>query len=657
MELLGKLLVPLEGLAEISRVTVETDHIHGAGDGFAWETRFTPHEGGTWIETTLFTDRAITFNPALIIWLGALDNLNDRQAHTWRQTILRAPTTNQQGLGGNDLPAAYVYDPDHRTHTFVYFPPDAFEWAVHRFYEFAIHEITEYRPSPRYGIGLIPTSPSPLFTFRPGKHVFRLWHKQTQGNAPLSLWAAQNALIQAINPLLDTQPTLVPDAPSWDTMAQGTLKDLHEDACWIDIQGKTGLRAYVRGSSEVKRDEAQSFELMTQADVLLPLLNWRKKTGSKSADGVIEKLLDAVRAYKIIEPHRFLPNHYPYKNTDTFMDTWYFYENALIKLPQIAALTDDVDLKQTFFTALEGGRELAQKTRYLLPLFADASDWEPRNSALNVGVSGMYAAGCVLAYQMTGDAAHLDEAKSALGTIHQLPPHMLTHEPQQLSFAAAAAFFLHSHMAPKQAVSNWLLMGRDFVNLSLRMGYWGKDPAVPFYDPRGMFQACASLCYPAYKENVEVIWAWSELIGTPGHDVLPVPLMAAFANLQRCHNYAFFDPFLPESMRRGPCPYVPYEDLATAEFTHTATLGKELYGAGEVFWSALLFASPNFMREAPRDILALSLDVPCLRLPVSDAPTSSRWLLYNPRAEAVELQINQDRLLLAAKSAQIVEGE
>jgi len=652
-----KPFVPLEGLAEISRVTYEADRILGTGDGFAWETRFTAHEGGIWVETTLQTEKALTFNPAMIIWLGTLDNLNDRQAHTWRQTILRAPTTNQQGLGGNDLPAATLYDPDHRTHTLVYFPPDAFQWAVHRFYEFSIREVTEYRPAPRYGLGLLPTSPSPLFTFQPGTHLFRFWYKQTLGDAPLSQWAAQNSLINAITPLLETQPTLIPDSPGWEAMAQNTLKDLHDDACWITIQGKTGLRAYVRGSSEVKRDEAQSFELMTQADVLLPLLLWRKKTGRKDADNLVEKLLDAVRAYQIIEPHSYVPNHYPYTNTDTFMDTWYFYENALIKLPWIAALTDDADLKRTFLTALEGGRELARKTHYLLPLFADANDWDPRHSSLNVGVSGMYAAGCVLAYQMTGDTAHLDEAKIALSTIHQLPPHMLTHEPQQLSFAAAAAFFLHSHAAPENAVSNWLLMGRDFVNLSLRMGYWGKDPAVPFYDVRGMFQACASLCYPAYKENVEVIWAWSELLGTPGYETLPVSLLAAFANFQRCHNYAFFDPFIPASMRRGPCPYIPYEDLATSEFTHTATLGKELYGAGEVFWSALLFDAPDFMRHNPPDLLALSLDVPCLRLPTLNTPNKSRWLIYNPRGEAVEINTpTQDRLLLAPKSTQIVEG-
>lgn len=147
-----------------------------------------------------------------------------------------------------------------------------------------------------------------------------------------------------------------------------------------------------------------------------------------------------------------------------------------------------------------------------------------------------------------------------------------------------------------------------------------------------MFQACASLAYPAYKENVEVLWPWAELLAAPEmRAALPAGLMAAFANLQRCHNHAFFDPFLPEGMRRGPCPHIPYEDLATSEFAHTAVLGKELYGAGEVFWSALLFAHPGFLAGLPPDMLVMALDVPCLRfdIPVSRAPR--RWLVYNPR--------------------------
>jgi hypothetical protein len=636
---------PIEGLAALSKtISNVSDIVRGAGEGFTWETRFSPAHGGTWVETTLTTSRELAFNPAMIVWLGALDNLNDRQAHTWRQTILRAPTTNQAGLGGNDLPAGYLYDHEKRTETILYFPPDSFKWATHRFYELTLREVMQYRPSPRYGLGLIPNMPDPTFTFPPGTHEFRFWYRQTPRTEVPDPWDAQSALIEAVAPLLDTQPTLIPDAPGWDVMARGTLDDLHHEACWVTAGGKTGLRAYVKGSSAVGRDEPKGFEFMTQLDVLLPLLHWRAQTGEKGADSIIERLLDAVRAYDIIAPHHYLPNHFPYRQTDTFMDTWYFYENALIKLPWVAYLTDDSDLKGRFLTALEGGRELAQNTNYLLPLFADANGWQPRNSLLNVSVGGMYAAACQLAYQMTGETSHQQEAKRALDTLLQLPPHLLTHEPQQLSFAAAAAAFGGDVAAPGA-----------FVNLTLRMGYWGKDPAVPFYDPRGMFQACASLCYPAYKENVEVIWAWSELLNDePLRARLPVKLMAAFANLQRCHNYSFFDAFLPESIRRGPCPHIPYEDLATAEFTHTAKLGKELYGAGEVFWSALLFSRPDFLLDVPPDVLTFSLDVPCVGL--RRIGEQRRWLVYNPRTTPVEIRSTKTDLLLEPNSYQIVEG-
>lgn len=637
--------MPIEGLVSLSSsVTRKADAVSGQGDGFTWSVRFTP-ANGTWIDISLTTTRDLTFNPALIVWLGELDNLNDRQAHTWRQTILRAPTTNQQGLGGNDLPAGYIYDAEKHTETIVYVPPDALKWAKHRFYEVAIREVIEYRPMPRYGIGLVPTIPNPNFTFPAGTHEFRLWYLQAKSDRTPSQWEAQRRLINAIAPLLDTEPTLSAAATGWDAMARGTLHDLHDEACWVTAGSKTGLRAYVKGSSAVGRDEARGFELMTQLDVLLPLLQWRKQMGEKGADAIIERLLDAVRAYQIIEPHHYLPNHYPYQPTDTFMDTWYFYENALIKLPWVAYLTGDADLKQTFLTALEGGRELAHRSHYLIPLFADANGWQAQNSLLNVSVSGMYAAGCILAAQLTGDAAYQAEAAAALAVLHILPPGMLTHEPQQLSFAAAASAYLGDHTE-----------SADWVNLSLRMGYWGKDPGVPYFDPRGMFQACASLSYPAYKENVEVIWAWSSLLSDPAaRTALPSHLMAAFANLQRCHNCAFFDAFLPASLRRGPCSYIPYEDLATSEFTHTATLGKELYGAGEVFWSALLFSRPHFLTDVPPDVLTFSLDVPCLRL---ERPQNElrRWLVYNPRSDPVDIRSQQSDFSLLSKQYLIVEG-
>jgi hypothetical protein len=132
--------------------------------------------------------------------------------------------------------------------------------------------------------------------------------------------------------------------------------------------------------------------------------------------------------------------------------------------------------------------------------------------------------------------------------------------------------------------------------------------------------------------------------------------MAAFANLQRRHNYAFFDPYLPEALRRGPCPHIPYEDLATAEFEHTAKLGKELYGAGEVFWSALLFDALGQV-DAP-EVLCLCLDVPCLELRRLPPPALRSYLVYNPLPEAQHVTLRNaaraQALVIAPHSAEII---
>jgi hypothetical protein len=597
------------------------DFLAGALPGLRWHTHISPEAGGFWLETVAQVEQHIELNPAMILWIGALDNLNDRQAHTWRQTILRAPTVNQQGLPGNDLAAGYLYD--HATHTesICYFPGDAFSWAPYRFYNFTVREVTAYHPAARYGLGLLPNAPDAPFSFAPGEHRLRWWFTQRRRTTIPSPWEAQRTLVDTLALLLDPVPARPPEAAPWAIMAERTLQDLSHDACWVTAQGQEGLRAYVRGSSAVGRDKQRGFELMTQLDVLWPLLLWRQQQSDPCADALVSRLLKTLPLFD--RPQwDYVANNFPPHDGDSFMDTWYFLENVLIKLPWVAYLTDDETLHAMFFRALRGAQQLAHNTGYLFPLFADASDWQPRASLMNAGAGGLFAAGCVIAHQLdNGTGGWLDEAAQALRVLYQLPPHQLTHEPQQLSFAAASAAYLHRQVYDPS--KDWAGMAGDFTRLVLRMAYWSRDPAVPFYDPRGMFQACASLCYPAYKENVEVLIAWPELLRS---GIGPAALMAAVANLQRCHNYAFFDPFLPADLRRGPCANIPYEDLATAEFSHTAQLGKELYGAGEVFWSALLFDDPG--AEKKPDVLSLCLDVPCVEL--RRIPVERRYLVYDP---------------------------
>ncbi|MFN8447363.1 MAG: hypothetical protein U0521_01870 [Anaerolineae bacterium] len=166
---------PLDGLRSDS---VGAATLGGEGDHFRLETQIAPLAGGFMLETTLRADATVELSPAMILWLGALDNMDDRQAHTWRQTIVRAPTTNQQGLGGNDLPACYLYDHATRTETICYFPPDRFAWAAQRFYDFTMREVMIYRPEGRYGIGLIPNIPTTTFVFPAGEHHFAWWFTQ-----------------------------------------------------------------------------------------------------------------------------------------------------------------------------------------------------------------------------------------------------------------------------------------------------------------------------------------------------------------------------------------------------------------------------------------------------------------------------------------------
>lgn len=626
-------------LAELRPDALSGSGYAGSGDGFTWSSTFTAEHGGVLVRTTLRAEQAMSLNPTMILWVNVLDDLDDRQAHTWRQTVLRAPTVNAGGLGGNDLPACYLYDHATRTETICYFPPNRFAWAARRFCDFSMREVMRYHPDARYGLGLHLTAPITSITLPAGEHEFVWWFTQRPRHDVPSPWKAQRVLIETLRPLLDRMPRLTPNAVSWSEMARGTRDDLLHDDCWITVNGVTGLRAYVLGSSEVGRDKAKGFELMTQLDVLHPLLVWSLMTGEHAPPLVVERLLATLPGFERAVAS-FVANNYPPRDGDTFMDTWYFLENALIKLPWVAHLTGSDSLRALFRMALEGARTMAHQCHYLFPLFADAADWQSRGSLLNVSVGGLYAAGCVLGWQLFGDARWLEEAANALRTLHSLPPQQLTHEPQQLAFGAAAAQVLAgTQNAPNG--TDWNAIAADLVRLSLRMGYWADDPSVPFYDPRGMFQACASLCYPAFKENVETLFSWSELLRPENaFDPALAELMAAFANLARCHNYTFFDDYLPPDKRRGSCPYIPYEDVATSEFTHTATFGKELYGAGEVFWSALLFDALG--HAADPDVLCLSLNVPTLdlsSLPAQpdgqSAPSLQQlsFLVYNPASE------------------------
>jgi hypothetical protein len=547
--------------------------------------------------------------PELVLWLGPFSVMDDRQALTWRRTLVPGPTANGQGLPGNDLPAAYLYDPVRKVETVVAVDAGAMAWAPGRLLGYRCTEKWDTAAG-RYGVGLVRTGgplelPAGTATF-----CWYLWQgpRRTSPDA----WAGAAALVHRLAPLLP-DPVLPYQGDAWRQLAAGCLNDLqNRAACWVEPNGIPGLRAYVRDSSRYFGEEKRNFfELMTHMDVLPPLALYANLHPESDGAAIVAELLESLPLFHRPDLHWFV-NGFP--NRDTLADLWYPFENTLVKLGWAAAVTGRSDLKAMLASALRGATALARKVQYLFPLFAETATGEPVGSAPNYSVAGLYAYGHVQAYRLLGGEEHLAEARTALAVMRRLPLELQYHEPQQLAFAAAAAALLGDSA-----------LAEAFLHAQLRQAYWFGDPGAGGADVRGMFQACASLLYPAFKENVEAILPWTVLLQEGVGDARLLLRMIA---LQRQHNLAYFDD--------ATCPAIPYENLGTSELPQQGEIGKEIYGAGEVFWLYLM--TEAFGTADDPAILAVALDLLDPAVMAHLPAGAENFMLYNPTASTRSFQ-------------------
>lgn len=567
-----------------------------------------------WIQVAVEVDLPVSTSarPEFILWLGTFITMNERQTYTFRQTRLIGPTVNCQDLRGNDLPVVYYYDPRVRVETAVYVPATHLRWTDHRFLDYRCDLKTDYETL-SYGIGLLSNAGAQSLTAE--KHRF-VWYvrQQTRDTAP-GEWEAQQELIASIEqfiPKVDTAPV------SWARLAAGALVDLLDaSSAQITVDGYTGHPAYVRDTSEVRAEDRRpdALELMTQIDVIPPLALYLKLHPELAGQEHLTKLLATLPLFHLPAQH-WMGNRFPATEWP-IEDTWYFLENALIKLPWVASITGDDRLWDIFMDALSGAEELAQNVHHVFPLFVDIDSRTPVKSSTNYSVAGLYAYGQMLAYHHTGDSRHLGETRTTLATLYQLPVDRMWHEPQQLGFTAAAAALL-SEQTDDLVAAAW---ARNLLATQLRMAYW--DDRGPHGDPlTGMFQACASLLYPAFKENVESVLPWSHLLQM---NLAPTTLLLRLLDAQRRHNSAYFD--VLSGGTAGPGLFIPLENLGTVELPEHGRLGKELYGAGEVFWLYLMLEALACSRDP--EVMVCSLDIPSLSALADFPPPTRSFMVFN----------------------------
>lgn len=575
--------------------------------------------------------------PHVVLWVHATPDVLARQHHEWHRTSLSFPTSSSQGVRGNDLGACYLYDPLTAWSVLLVADLSEADWlgpsTLQGYLHYRADTLHRWESGVyRYGLGLVAEDYGG--TVLPAGTVRLAWALAGRPRAaPPDEWEALHELMDSLRSRAPVVRTWAPGFTSWKNVCLAAAEEIQQEgATWCEVDGHVHHRAYVAGTSRVWGEQPGKYELMTQVDILWPLLLLLPLHPLPPLAAHARALLRSLPAYFRPEGG-YLGNELAYAGEDELVDSWYFLENALIKVPWIAHRTGDQVLWPLYRSSLRYAEDLAHRFGYLFPVFYQGLSRRPRESATNYAAAGLYAYGQVIASHLyPGEQAHhLEEARRALATMRRVRLPLLYHEPQELAYAALAA----AELRARTGDPTYDRLRDDFLRAQLAMAYWQPDAYARRhgYAVEGGFQACSSILYPAFKENVESILPWTRILRLAlAHGSLPDLPLLSFLDAQRRVDAYFLPAHLPGMSFATPCPHIPLENLALTEAPDTTgAVGQEVYGAGEVLWLYLMFEAVATVEC--REIPALCLDLLDLQVGTFPPP-QPHVLVWNPTPDA-----------------------
>jgi hypothetical protein len=617
-----------EGLRVRCEGKSEAEGLDGKPLGYDWNAEITAlgdDHPDPWVRfrTTLHLPAPLrlhqnsSLEPQIITWLSSTSTLMEGQSGSWRRVLLGQPTRNSLGTSGNDLPAVYLLDQSVGIETMMFFDIDDMGWMssenLPRFLVYRCSSISKIEKdgTQRLGIGLL-ADQSTGNVLPEGDVSFTYWLLQRPLTRLLTEQEAVKRWMEALLPLFEQKLSWPSCATTWKEFADGTIHDLQEkSATRVEADGHTGLRAYVKESSQIWKQPADNFELMTLADVLWPSLLYLQLHPSSSFERECHDLLADLPGFYHADTHS-ISNDFK-RSPDERADSWYPFENALIKYPMIGSLAGLGEVTDHFLDALQTAQKMAQQYDYLFPIYYQVATLRAEGAGTNYAIGGLYAWAAILANRLTEENHYLEEARRAIRVLYTVPAERLFHEPQELAYGALAAAELG--MADE---AKYLLYEQ------LRMFYWYSDPSQKTHDTRGMVQAAASILYPAFKENVEAILPWTGIMKRG----IVLEGLLRFMDQQRRNNFYFFEN-CSANRKPGSSAFVPYENLGTLELEGmTGNVGKEIYGAGESIWMYLMFEALGQVSD--RELMLVNLDLVDSSHIEDFPPRRLNFILYNP---------------------------
>ena len=558
--------------------------------------------------------------PQIIMWLNSNSTLMEGQSGSWRRVLLQQPTRNSLGAWGNDLPALYLLDQNVGIETLMYFDIGDMDWMsienIPRFLVYRCSSVTriDRDGTQRLGVGLI-ADQATGDVLPAGKLRFSYWLLQRPLTELLTEQQAVARWMVALLPLFEEKLVWPPCAGNWKDFAAGTIENLqHKAETQVQVDGHTGLRAYVKESSKLWKQPENNFELMAVADVLWPSLLYLKLHPSPEYQRECDELVADLPGFYHPDTHS-ISNDY-IRPPNERADSWYPFENGLVKYPVIGSLAGSKEVVSHFLAAFERAEKMAHDCDYLFPIYYEVSNLRAQGAGTNYAIGGLYAWAALIATQLTGEDRYRDEARNAIRALCTVPAERLFHEPQELAYGALAAADL-----------GMLDEARYLIYEQLRMFYWYSDPSQKTHDIRGMVQAAASILYPAFKENVEAILPWTGILKRG----VVIDTLLRFMDQQRRNNFSFFQNCSGDRSN-VEMAFIPFENLGTLELGgQTGNVGKEVYGAGECIWMYLMFEALG--RVSDRELMLVNLDL----LDSLDAknfpPRQLNFMIYNSTAE------------------------
>ena len=650
--------VQQDGLRVRCEGNAEAEGLDGKRMKYAWDaeiTAFGDDHPDPWLRfrTTLHLPAPLrlqqksSIEPQIITWLSSTSTLMEGQSGSWRRVLLDQPTRNSLGTYGNDLPAVYLLDQTVGVETLMYFDVSDMGWmsieSLPRFLVYRCSSLSQIERdgTQRLGVGLL-AGQATGNVLPQGDVNFTYWLLQRPMTRLLTVQESVARWMQALLPLFEEKLTWPACATSWKEFATGTVEDLQDkSAAQIEAKGHTGLRAYVKASSQLWNDSPDNFELMTVADVLWPSLLYLQLHPSPDFEHECNDLLADLPAFYHTDTHS-ISNDFARK-PDERADSWYPFENSLIKYPAIGSLAGSKEVIDHFLDAFRTAQKLAQQYNYLFPIYYQVATFRAEGAGTNYAVGGLYAWAAILANRLTGENQYLKEARRAVHVLYTVPAERLFHEPQELAYGALAAAELG--MAEE---AKYLLYEQ------LRMFYWYSDPSQKSHDIRGMVQAAASILYPAFKENVEAILPWT---GVMKRGIVFEGLLR-FMDQQRRNNFYFFEN-CSGNRKRGPSAFIPFENLGTLELAGmTGNVGKEIYGAGESIWMYLMFEALGQVSD--RELMLVNLDLLDIVNAREFPPRMLNFILYNPTAIArsanIEIPVAKEHIARLRVNGKAIEA-